>query len=127
MGRHGQLLMPGDTLDDGTRLDIRPGHIPGETGYFTSPTIRYAELDYYAAPVRWNGYVGKIVLQLRQRPGSYTTQGETVGWTRQHGSLRIDPHFYNEEVERKSLARSSVLIYGLLVRLERDIHKCTVE
>eukprot|EP00928_Gymnodinium_smaydae_P047553 TRINITY_DN31745_c0_g1_i1.p1 TRINITY_DN31745_c0_g1~~TRINITY_DN31745_c0_g1_i1.p1 ORF type:complete len:508 (+),score=46.29 TRINITY_DN31745_c0_g1_i1:40-1563(+) len=119
--RHRYLLMPGDVLDDGTRLGIRDGHIHGEVGFFTSPTIRYAELDAYATPIIWKGHAAKIVLQLRQKPGSYTTQGETVGWASMHGSTRIDSHFTNAEVERKSLFRGSVLLYGLLVRIDSRV------
>ena len=35
--------MPGDVLDDGSRLSIRSGHLQNEASYFTSPTVRYAE------------------------------------------------------------------------------------
>mmetsp|Transcript_145432 Transcript_145432/g.451093 ORF Transcript_145432/g.451093 Transcript_145432/m.451093 type:complete len:372 (+) Transcript_145432:94-1209(+) len=116
--RHGQLLLPGDVLDDGTELRIRDGHHRDEIAYFTSPTIKYSELSAYATPVRWRGFEARIVLQLRQRPGSYRTQPETVGWSARNQYHRIDPHFSNREVERRSRARGAVLIYGILVKID---------
>jgi hypothetical protein len=109
--------MPGDVLEDGTKLAIRPGHIAGEEGYFTSPTIRYAELDVYATPTEWNGHTAKVVLQLRQQPGSYTVQPETVNWATKNGFDKIDENFNNNEVERNNTRRSTTLIYGILIKL----------
>ncbi|CAF4143755.1 unnamed protein product [Adineta steineri] len=45
---HRQLLLPNDTTMHGKKLEIRENHIPGEYYVFTTPSISYAALDYYA-------------------------------------------------------------------------------
>lgn len=32
---------------------VRKGHIPARRFFFSSPTVKYAELDMYATPVEW--------------------------------------------------------------------------
>ena len=49
----GELLMPGDRMIDGSELPnrlTRGG--PGRIGVYTSPSIRYSELDIYTKPAR---------------------------------------------------------------------------
>jgi len=115
---HRQFLLPGDTCDDGTRIRIRSGHIPGKIQVYTSPTIKYSSLDCYCAKYRYSAsdgkqYEAKIVLQCRQQPGSYGTQGETVG----SGSKRICDIIPNERIEIFTTVRAAVVPYGLLVQL----------
>ncbi|CAF1446744.1 unnamed protein product [Rotaria sordida] len=113
-----QFLIPGDTLIDGTRLAVRPGHIPGMEYVYTSPSIRYASLDMYS--VRYNfrassgqQYQAKIVLQCRQKPGTFKIQRETIG----QGTRRICKFISNEQIEYLTNYRSSVVPYRLLVSL----------
>ncbi|CAF1157240.1 unnamed protein product [Adineta steineri] len=79
-----QFCLPGDKLIDGTLLGIRPGHIPDKKHIYTSPTIAYSGLPVYSTKHDFNSsknycaYTVQIVLQCRQKPGSYTVQGETV-------------------------------------------------
>ena len=113
---HEELLLPGDILKDGTKLSIRPGHIPNENFFFTSPTINYSLLETYATSVQWEGCRVKTVLQLRQAPGTFIVQDETVGWRKNHKETAIDPNFRNSEVEWKSNRRKTTVLTGLLVR-----------
>ncbi|CAF3834497.1 unnamed protein product [Rotaria sp. Silwood1] len=113
-----QFLIPGDTLIDGTRLAVRPGHIPGMEYVYTSPSIQYASLDMYS--VRYNfrassgqQYQAKIVLQCRQKPGTFKIQRETIG----QGTRRICKFISNEQIEYLTNYRSSVVPYRLLVFL----------
>jgi len=95
----GSLLFPGDKLLDGTVLGIREGHIANVKGAFTSPTVRYSSLPVYAQRHTLpDGRTVQFVLQLRQAPGTYRIQGETVNWKRRNGDTPIDPHFSNNEV-----------------------------
>lgn len=117
---HRQFLLPGDVLLDGSRLGIRPGHIPGKKHIYTSPSINYASLEAYSeryafqSPKSGNLYRAQIVLQARQKPGTFQIQRETVGW----GTRPICPFFSNEHIEYFTERRSSVVPYRLLVRLE---------
>ena len=85
---HRQFLLPGDHLIDGTRLEIRKGHIPGKVYIYTSPSIAYAGLDVYSPRILFHSlktgilYRAQIVLQARQKPGTFRVQGETIGWER---------------------------------------------
>ncbi|CAF1324809.1 unnamed protein product [Rotaria sordida] len=115
---HRQFLLPGDTCDDGTVIGIRKGHIPGKNQVYTSPTIKYSSLDCYCKKYPYqatNGqwYQAKIVLQCRQQPGTYETQGETVG----SRSKRICNIIPNDRIEIFTTARVAVVPYGLLVQL----------
>ncbi len=115
---HRQFLLPGDVCDDGTPIGIRPGHIPGKCQIYTSPTIKYSSLNCYCDRYRYsasNGkqYEAKIVLQCRQQPGTYQTQGETVS----SGSIPICNIIPNDRVEILTTVRAAVVPYGLLIQL----------
>ncbi|CAF0879822.1 unnamed protein product [Rotaria sp. Silwood1] len=115
---HRQFLLPGDTCDDGTIIGIRKGHIPGKKQVYTSPTIKYSSLDCYCEKYSYQTtdgqcYQAKIVLQCRQQPGTYETQGETVG----SRSKRICNIIPNDRIEIFTTVRAAVVPYGLLVQL----------
>lgn len=118
---HRSLLLPGEQKMDGKDIAIRPGHIPGENFFFTTPAINYASLSTYAtsydfkSPIDKKDYYITVVLQCKQKPDSFTVQRETVGAARK----RICPFIKNEEIEWKSKQRSSIIPYGILLRVER--------
>jgi hypothetical protein len=114
---HHQFYLPGDMLMDGTVLGIRPGHIPGKKYIYTSPTIAYSSLPaycptytFYSRKTRKNYHV-QLVLQCRQKPGTFHVQAETVG----NGNQRICPHIPNSVIEHYTEIRSSIIAYGLLI------------
>eukprot|EP00667_Euglena_gracilis_P002845 EG_transcript_2850 len=116
---HGQILLPGDKLLEGGHLGVRKGHIPARRFFFSSPTVKYAELDMYATPVEWvsrEGFVyeAKAVLQVRQKPGAYQRQRESVG-----AVTDLCKHTCNEEIEWLTDNRASVVVTGILLRLGR--------
>ena len=116
---HRQFLLPGDHLINGLELPIRPGHIPGKIHIYTSPSIRYASLDVYStmysfkSPTTGRRYNAQIVLQCKQKLGTFNIQRETVGW----GTKRICDIIPNERIEYYTNRRSTVVPYRLLVRL----------
>ncbi|CAF3326680.1 unnamed protein product [Rotaria socialis] len=122
MIKHRQICLPGDKLLDGTHLTIRPGHIPDQKAFFTSPTIRYAAQNHYATPLEFTSqidkcvYTAKIVLRCRQMPGSFTIQGETLNNSRINGADFCDI-IPDEQIEWKTDKRGTVIFDGLCVRL----------
>ncbi|CAF0979909.1 unnamed protein product [Didymodactylos carnosus] len=119
---HHHFYLPGDMLMDGTVLGIRAGHIPGKKHIYTSPTIAYSSLpayspiyDFHSRTTR-NDYHVQLVLQCRQNPGTFHVQAETVG----NGSQRICPHIPNDIIEHYTEIRSSIVAYGLLVRIKEQ-------
>ncbi|CAF1080747.1 unnamed protein product [Adineta ricciae] len=119
---HRQLLLPSDVTLAGKKLKIREGHIPGENYVFTTPSITYAALEYYAhtytfeSPNNSRMYTIKVVLQCKQKADSITVQPETVGARAKQ--IEICPHIPNEELEWKTQNRSAVLIYGLMLEIK---------
>jgi hypothetical protein len=117
---HRQFLLPGDHLLDGSELAIRPGHIPGKVHIYTSPSIRYASLNVYSptnsfkSPQTGELYNVQIVLQCKQKTGTFLTQSKTVGW----GDKRICNIISNDVIEHYTNRRSSVVPYRLLIRME---------
>ncbi|CAF1117417.1 unnamed protein product [Rotaria sordida] len=99
---------------------IRTGHIPGKIHIYTSPSIRYASLQVYSplnsfqSPKTGKHYNVQIVLQCKQKPGTFRVQGETIGW----GDKRICNIVPNESIEHFTNRRSSVIPYRLLIRLK---------
>ncbi|CAF3466051.1 unnamed protein product [Rotaria socialis] len=115
---HHQFLLPGDQCMGGHVIRIREGHIPNKFQVYTSPTIIYSGDDIYtpAIPFRsksGRSYKAKVVLQCRQQPETFKVQAETIG----AGSRRICPIIPNNEVEYFSEVRSSIIPYGLLIRV----------
>ena len=118
------LLKPGDVMLDGTKL---PNHLTkgGEDGkgkdrigFYTSPSIKYSELDIYTCPNEWQGHRMRVVLQCRQKPGSFTVEGETIGWARRFGSAAISKHFGNDKIERFTESGPSIALYRILVGID---------
>jgi hypothetical protein len=115
---HHQFLLPGDQCIGGHVIGIREGHIPNKFEVYTSPTIAYSSLNVYCPinPFRsasGQSYRAQIVLQCRQQPGTYKVQAETVA----AGSKRLCPIIPNSEVEYFTEVRSSIVPYGLLIRV----------
>jgi hypothetical protein len=110
---HGQFLLSGDTCENGRQLN-------GGCPYlYTSPTIKYSARHAYAKPrnfVDSNGehFTAKIVLQCKQKPGTYKIQGAT-GRAKREGKLcNVIP---NDQIEYYTDIRASVIPYGVMVRL----------
>ncbi|CAF0935743.1 unnamed protein product [Adineta steineri] len=120
---HRQLLLPNDTTMHGKKLEIREGHIKGEHYVFTTPSITYAALDYYAhtyhfqSPYNSQIYTIKVVLQCKQKPDSIIVQPETVDARRQ--GIKICRYIPNDKLEWKTQHRSTVMIYGLLLEVKQ--------
>jgi len=55
----------------------------------------------------------KTVLQLCINPDSYQVAPQTIGATSE-----IDPKFSNQEIEWSTKQRGSIILYGLLVKLD---------
>lgn len=79
------LMKPGDTLVNGTKLQSTKCAGRQDEVVYTSPTIKYAGLKFYAEPIKFTTAAGvemrgSVVLQCRQNPGTFQTQGETMGF-----------------------------------------------
>ncbi|CAF0981092.1 unnamed protein product [Adineta steineri] len=120
---HRQLLLPNDTTMHGKKPEIREGHIPGQDYVFTTPSISYAALDYYAhtynfrSPYNLQLHTIKVVLQCKQKPDSIIVQPETVDARRQ--GIKICRYIPNDKLEWKTQNRSTVTIYGLLLEVKQ--------
>ena len=57
----------------------------------------------------------KAVLQLCINPESYQVGPQTIGATSE-----IDPKFSNQEIEWSTKERGSIILYGLLVKLDES-------
>jgi hypothetical protein len=116
---HHQFLLPGDRCISGKVIGVREGHIPGKFQVYTSPTIAYSGDDIYSASTPFRSaatrksYHAKVVLQCRQQPKTFKIQAETIG----AGSRRLCPIIPNSEVEYFTEVRSSIVPYGLLIRV----------
>ncbi|XP_077984752.1 neuralized-like protein 4 [Glandiceps talaboti] len=134
---NGQLLMPGDETMGGEVLGERPGHYTDNDkpeGFdtkhiFLSPSIRYAGCNVYAYPVGLlvsiiypprftdtvtnQSYQARVVFQVRIKPDSYSVGPETIG-----AASEIDPNFSNQEIEWFTKQRGSVIMSGLLVKVD---------
>ena len=119
----GQLMTPGATLLDGTTLPNRLTRGGDDRiGLYTSPSIKYAELDIYTQPSEWQGHTVRIVLQCRQkmdiRPPQLRIERETIGWQGRFGKAAISQHFPNAEIERVTTAQNSIIPYRVLVSMD---------
>lgn len=117
---HRQFCWPGDVLIDGTKLRIRPGHIPNQNHLYTSPTIAYSSSLAYSPVYEFHSsendsdYQVQIVLQCRQLPDSFEIGPETIG-----AEEEICPHIPNAQIEYFTDRRGSIVAYGLLVRFRQ--------
>ena len=116
--QEGRLLMPGDILIDGSTLPNRATRGgPERIQVYTSPSIKYAELDIYAKPVSWQGHTARVVLQCRQKP-NFDTCGETIAWKNRFGDASISKYFGNDCIEYMTRSKGSIIPYRILVALD---------
>jgi hypothetical protein len=118
----GQLMKAGDKLLDGSTLRSSKCAGRQDRVFYTSPTIQYAGLKFYAEPQPFgDNMAASIVLQCRQKPGSFRTQGETMEFRRSNAFWlqhfqREFPHVKRSQIEWKSEMNVGACPYGLLVR-----------
>jgi hypothetical protein len=110
---HGQFLLSGDTCESGRQLNGRCPYL------YTSPTIKYSSRRAYAKPenfVALNGkhFTAQIVLQCKQKPGTYKVQGATGRARFEEKLCDVIP---NDQIEFYTEIRASVVPYGVTVRL----------
>ena len=122
----GGLMKPGSTLLDGTKLTSEKCAGRQDEVVYTSPTLMYAGLKFYAEPVKFttpegDEMRGSIALQCRQRPGSFEKQGETMRFRRDRPAHLAQhcPHVNLAEIEWKTEAERAVIPYGVVVRVWR--------
>ena len=126
----GQLMKPGDRLLDGTKLRSTKCAGRQDEGFYTSPTVRYAGLKFYAEPQQFESaasgqqMAGSIVLQCRQCPKSFTMQGETMGFNTQWGRGHLAQscqHVPPGQLEWKSDVSPATIPCGLLSRVGETV------
>ena len=120
----GQLMKAGDRLLDGTKLRSSKCAGRQDEVFYTSPTVKYAGLKFYAEPHLFDAeeeggdLAASIVVQVRQKPGYFTTQGETMGFRRWPGYLeKWCPHTDLGGLEWKSDMNVGTIPYRVLVRV----------
>lgn len=123
----GDLLIPGDVALGGRKLSEEEGHFNDNrkpSGFdtkqiFVSPSVRYSGHNCYAKtksfsdPLTTKKLNAKAVLQLCINPDSYQVGPQTIAATSE-----IDPKFSNQEIEWSTKERGSIILYGLLVKLD---------
>ncbi|PFX18848.1 Neuralized-like protein 4 [Stylophora pistillata] len=123
------ILECGDVALGGRKLSEVDGHFNDNrkpTGFdtkqiFVSPSVRYSGHNCYAKPKSFTHpstnktYSTKAVLQLCINPDSYQVGPQTIGAT-----AEIDPKFSNQEIEWSTKERGSIILYGLLVKLDEE-------
>lgn len=113
----GDILMPGDSLPDGTRLESRNCAGRTDSMVYTSPTVNYAGLRLYAKPQSGPANLRfQVVFQCRQQPGTYKTQAETMGFRKKGWGTILCPHIPITEIEQVTRTRKTIIPYGILVR-----------
>lgn len=117
-------MKPGSALFDGTKLESTKCAGRQDAVVYTSPTIKYAGLKFYAEPSRFATAAGvemrdSIAVQCRQNPATFKKQGETMKFEREMpGHLQNHcPNVDLAEIEWKTEADRAVIPYGLLVRV----------
>ena len=134
----GGLLKPGDKLLDGSLLRSTKCAGRQDKVFYTSPTITYAGLKFYAEPQKWRGgtMCASMALQCRQKPHSFHTQRETMRFEQEWpGHLRWTcPHVNLKHIEWKSDVNMAAIPYGLMVRVwpdgadpDADVYKSPVD
>jgi len=115
----GAFKLPGDILFNGTVLKAKNSAGRENREFFTSPTICYAGLGFYAEPCPYRAAdgrtrYGQAVLQCRQDPASFETQGQTMKFE-DHEQLC---HTWRDvrTVERISKQTGNIMPYGIVIR-----------
>jgi hypothetical protein len=113
------LQAPGSQLDDGRCLGVTNGQRGSteQAAIYTTPSIKYASKPSYSRVLKYQEHFYQVVLQVRQRPGSYRVQRGAVPPSR----YQFDPQFTNDELERLNTQSRDVCLSRLLVR-ETSIH-----
>ena len=123
---HGGLMKPGSLRIDGP---APKRHMSSNSAgrqdavVYTSPTIKYAGLKFYAEPVGFDQssdeFQASIVIECRQKVGTFTEQGETMGFARDMpGHLKRNcPNVNLAGIEWKTEAEQGVILCGLLIRV----------
>jgi len=140
--RCGSLLKPGDRLIDGTKLTSKKCAGRQDRVAYTSPTVGYAGLKFYAEPqpfqsisAWWSfpslgkvynkgqGLKYSIVVQCRQNPehGVIQKQGETMGFNKKWGREHLQktcPHVNPSELEwmMGDNVSTHTIVTGILLR-----------
>ena len=117
--RERRLAVPGDTLMNGEKLvATKSGGRQTDGVFYTSPTVKYAGLKFYAEPQLFSdGMAASIVLQCRQNPTTVKKQGETMAFETGRrgkgpwpGHLRREcPHVDLNKIEWKSSASGGTM------------------
>ncbi len=125
----GELKKSGDLLPDGSKLRCRfRNRAQPEPMFYTSPTVRYAGLKFYAEPQTFgDGMAAQIVLQCRQKPHSFFTQSETMGFAqkwpghreRQFLHTPADTLEWISDQNTDMIGFKTLVPYGLLIRTFR--------
>ena len=120
-----RLVVPGNKTADGTLIQIQPGHIPGMNQIYTSPSLHYAAHYVYALDTEFHyreeedseekTYYVRTVFQIRQKPGSFKIQGNTLADFCWDSSVRMDDTFTNDELEWFTEDPSTIIPLGLLL------------
>jgi len=110
---HKRIMFPGDTLNDGTILQVKHNQCYGNefksSVIYISPSIIYAK--EYSYGTTFKGKNVKIAFQCRIKPGTYKKRPETLGY----GDRIIDENFSNKEIEWVTDDRKAVVPFGLLI------------
>lgn len=128
-----RLVVPGNRTEDGKYVKIQPGHIPNKNYIYTSPSIYYSSHYIYAWPTTWQytndfgetkTFYVRTVFQVRQKPGTFSIQRNTVGDSCWDGSVLFDENFGNEELEWESSDQNTIVPKALLIHFsEKPVEK----
>ena len=119
-----RLVVPGNKTTEGDLIQIQPGHIPEMNYIYTSPSLHYSGHYIYAYPTEFHYtdesgedtvYYVRTVFQIRQEPGSYRIQGNTIGDSCWDPHVRMDDTFTNDELEWFTQDPETIVPIGLLL------------
>ena len=102
------------------RLERARGQSPCTTRIRDVASILPRQLNLYARSECFQGLHYRVAFKLRQEPGSYTVQPQTIGVRGR--SERIHPMFLNEEFEWKTHRRDTVFVYQVMI----SPHPCQI-
>jgi hypothetical protein len=75
--------------------------------------------DSFQDPVSKKTCYGRVVFQVRIKPGSYQVGKQTVLELTEK-SQNFDPHFSNAELECSTIRRGVIILVGILVKVEDE-------
>ncbi|XP_064610379.1 neuralized-like protein 4 [Liolophura sinensis] len=123
----GDLLIPGDMMMGSSVLSPLPDHFSDRgkpdgcdiKQIFLSPTIKYGGSNTFAPKCKFvdpktkKMYHCRVAFQVWVKPGSYKIGPQSIGANEQ-----IDPRFSNNELEWATKERGSIMLCGLLIKVE---------